>query len=146
MPPCSKNSVPYPGKSFSFKLIKKSREIGLNCSLRNKNRKCHRQYFLHVRKVIRKLLRELSPRKSYRGGEKTWTLSKMTKIFDWLRFYLLIPHSVYFVPENTLSFTLFGRAGSQGRGKNPIFTNSTLSSPHTSVRLLHCRLVRIVKL
>ena len=41
----------------------------------------------------------------------------MRKIFYWLRFYLLIPHLVYFVTENTLSFTLFGRAGTEREAK-----------------------------
>lgn len=137
MLPCSKNSIPYPGKSFSFKLTKKPREIGLNCSLRNKNQKCHGQNFLQVRKVLRKRLHELSRRKSYRVGEKTWRRGKL--LIAWLRFYLLIPHRppphphrhphphpIYFSQKNTLSFPISlvsekGKPREGGEGETSIF-------------------------
>ena len=122
MLPCSKNSIPYPGKSFSFKLTKKPREIGLNCSLRNKNQKCHGQNVLQVRKVLRKCLHVLSRRKSYRGGEKTWTRGKL--LIAWLRFYLLIPHRLppphLFFPKKYFIFSYlscFGEREAKG-GRN----------------------------
>ena len=145
MLPCSKNSVPYPGKSFSFKLIKKPSEIGLNCSLRNKNQKCYRQYFWQVRNILRKRLHELSPRKSHRGGEKTWTFEQNEEKF-WLASILCLdppPHLFCAIKHFIFYFVWESEKPKEGE-KNPVFTNSMLSSPHTS--LLHCSLVRILQL
>lgn len=144
MLPCSKNSIPYPGKSFSIKLIKKPREIGLNCSLRDKNEKCHRLYFWQVRKDLRKRLHEVSPRKSYRGRENTWTLKQTEENF-WLASVISLDHPHHlFCAKKYFIFYIVWESGKPREGENPIFTNSTLSNPYTS--LLHCRLVRIVQL
>lgn len=151
MLPCSKNSVPYPGKSFSFKLIKKSREIGLNCSLRNKNRhrqyfwqlrkvlrkkvnknrKCHRQYLWQVRKVLRKLLHELSPRKSYRGGEKTWTFEQNEENF-WLASILsLDPPLRLFCARKYFIFYIVWESGKPRKGeKSNFYQQHVKQSPY----------------